>query len=170
MENANLLIAFIAVTAAAVVIQAGILIGMYLATRKTSARVEALATEVKEKVLPTAELAKSMLTEMRPRLEMLVTNVSDSSTMVRAQLQRLDATLNDVVDRARLQVIRADELVGRTLDRVEQTTDMVHKTVISPVRQVSGVIQGITAALEFFFSGRRRQRDGVPAAQDEMFI
>lgn len=170
MENANLLIAFIAVTAAAVVIQAGILIGLYLSTRKTSARVEALATEVKEKVLPTAELAKSMLTEMRPRLEMLVTNVSDSSALVRAQLQRLDATMNDVIDRARLQVIRADELVGRTLDRVEQTTDMVHKTVISPVRQVSGVIQGITVALEFLLSGRRRQRDGVPAAQDEMFI
>lgn len=170
MENANLLIAFIAVTAAAVVIQAGILIGMYLATRKTSARVEALANEVKENVLPTAELAKSMLTDMRPRLEMLITNVSDSSTMVRAQLQRLDATMNDVIDRARLQVIRADELVGRTLDRVEQTTDMVHKTVVSPVRQVSGVIQGITVALEFLFSGRHRQRDGVPAAQDEMFI
>lgn len=170
MENANLLIAFIAVTAAAVVIQAGILIGMYLATRKTSAHVEALATEIKEKVLPTAELVKSTLTEIRPRIEMLVTNVSESSTTLRAQVQRLDVTMNDVLDRARLQVIRADELVGRTLDRVEETTDMVHKTVISPVRQVSGVIQGITAGLDFFLSGRRRRRDGVPAAQDEMFI
>jgi len=170
MENANLLIAFIAVTAAAVVIQAGILIGMYLATRKTSAHVEALAIEIKEKVLPTAELVKSTLTDIRPRIEMLVTNVSESSVTLRTQVQRLDATMNDVLDRARLQVIRADELVGRTLDRVEETTDMVHKTVISPVRQVSGVIQGLTAGLDFFLSGRRRRRDGVPAAQDEMFI
>jgi len=38
MDNSNLLIIFIAVTAAAVVIQAGMLIGMYLAMRKTSAR------------------------------------------------------------------------------------------------------------------------------------
>lgn len=170
MENANLLIAFIAVTAAAVVVQAGILIGMYLSTRKTSARVESIANEIKEKVLPTIDVAKSTLTELRPRIEMLVTNVSDSTAIVRSQLQRLDATMNDVVDRARLQVIRADELVGRTLDRVEETTDMVHKTVISPVRQVSGVIQGVGAALDFFFSARRRRRDGVPAAQDEMFI
>ena len=36
MENANLLIAFIAVTAAAVVVQACMLIGMYLAMRKSS--------------------------------------------------------------------------------------------------------------------------------------
>jgi hypothetical protein len=168
MENANLLIAFIAVTAAAVVIQAGILIGMYLSTRKTSAIVESLALEVKDKVLPTAELARSMLADIRPSLETLMANVSESSATVRAQLQRIDATMNDIIDRARLQVIRADELVGRTLDRVEQTTDMVHKTVISPVQQVSGLVQGITAAMEFLLSGRRR-RDGV-AAQDEMFI
>ncbi len=125
MENANLLIAFIAVTSAAVVIQAGILIAMYLSTRKTGAIVESMAAEVKERVLPTADLVKATLAELKPKIEVLVTNVADSSVMVRAQLERVDATLNDVIDRARLQVIRADELVGRTLDRVEQTTDMV---------------------------------------------
>jgi hypothetical protein len=170
MENANLLIAFIAVTSAAVVIQAGILIAMYLSTRKTSAMVEALASELKEKVLPAAETVKSTLADIRPRLETLVENLSESSTLLRAQIQRVDATLNDVIDRARLQVIRADELVGRTLDRVEQTTDIVHKTVASPVRQISGLMQGVTAAVDFFFAGKRRSRNGVPAAQDEMFI
>ncbi|MGA8152942.1 MAG: hypothetical protein WB952_18470 [Terriglobales bacterium] len=170
MENANLLIAFIAITAAAVVIQAGMLIGMYLATRKTSARVEALAGEVRTKVLPTVEIAQSMLIELRPKIESMVSNVAESSAAVRAQVERLDATFSDVLDRTRLQVIRADELVGRTLDRVEQTTDLVHNTVVSPIRQASGLIQGLTAGLDFFFSGKRRQRNGTPVAQDEMFI
>jgi hypothetical protein len=91
------------------------------------------------------------------------------------QVMRVDATVNDTVDRARLQIIRADELVSRTLDRVEQTSDMVHKTVISPVRQLSGLMQGITVGLEFLFGGkgrrngdRREERRPVP--QDEMFI
>jgi len=170
MENANLLIAFIAITAAAVVIQAGILIAMYLATRQTGARVEALASEVRTKILPTVEIAQSMLTDLRPKLESLVGNLADSSATVRAQVERLDATFNDVVDRTRLQVIRADELLGRTLDRVEQTTEMVHKTVVSPIRQASGLVQGLSAGLEFFFSRARRQRNGTPVAQDEMFI
>ena len=167
MDNLTI---FIAVTAAAVVIQAGILVAMYLAVRQSSARLEALADEVRSKVLPTAELAQSMLTEARPKLETLITNLSDSSTILHTQLERLDATVNDVVDRARLQVIRADELVGRTLDRVEQTTDLVHKTVVSPVRQVSGLFQGVMAGMEFFFSARNRQRSRAPVAQDEMFI
>jgi hypothetical protein len=79
------------------------------------------------------------------------------------------------VDRARLQIIRADELLSRTLDRVEQTSEMVHKTVASPVRQVSGLMRGITVGIESLFSGQaktngmhREPRNPVP--QDEMFI
>ncbi len=160
---------FIAVTAAAVVIQAGILVAMYLALRQTSVRLEALAADVRGKILPTAEIVHSMLQEFRPLLQTVVTNVSESSTMVRAQIERLDATVSDAIDRTRLQVIRADELLNRTLDRVESTTDMVHKTVVSPVRQLSGLVQGITSGLEFLL-GARRKRNGVPVPQDEMFI
>jgi len=154
---------FIAVTAAAVVIQAGILVAMYLAVRQSASRMEALSTEVRTKVLPAAEIVHSMLVEFRPHLETLVTNVSETSTMVRGQVERLDATVSDAIDRTRLQVIRADELLNRTLDRVETTTDLVHNTVISPVRQLAGLVQGITTGLEFLIGARRRRRNGVPA-------
>jgi len=95
--------------------------------------------------------------------------------VLRGQIKRVDATVNDVIDRTRLQVIRADELFSRTLDRVEQTSDMVHKTVVSPVRQISGLMQGITVGLEFLFGGRGRRNGGGreerrPVPQDEMFI
>jgi len=161
---------FIAVTAAAVVIQAGILVAMYLAVRQTAVRVESLSTEIKTKVLPAAEIVHSMLVEFRPHLQTVVTNVSESSTLVRGQIERLDATVSDAIDRTRLQVIRADELLNRTLDRVESTTDMVHKTVLSPVRQLSGLVQGITSGLEFLLGARRKRNNGVPVPQDEMFI
>jgi hypothetical protein len=90
-------------------------------------------------------------------------------------LKRVDATVNDVVDRARLQVIRADELLSRTLDKVEHTSEVVQKTVVSPVRHISGLMQGITAGLEFLFAGRGRKNGGSreerrPVPQDEMFI
>ena len=51
MENLTPL--FIALTGAAVVLQAGLLAAMYLALRKTSARVEAIGTEVKTKAKKT---------------------------------------------------------------------------------------------------------------------
>jgi len=159
---------FIAVTAAAVVLQAGILVAMFVAMRKTSARIESLAEEVRTKILPLAETARSMITEMRPKIEIAAANVSETTTLVRAQLERLDATLNDVVDRARLQVIRADDLVTRTMDRVEETTDIVHKAVVSPVRRIAGLLQGLTAGMDYLVGSRRRRRQEAP--QDEMFI
>ncbi len=126
---------FIALTGFAVLMQAGILLAMYLAMRKSGERIEALATEVKTKVLPSVEQAQELMTAMRPKLEVIVDNLQDATSVVRSQINRVDSTVNDVVDRTRLQVIRADELMTRTLDRVEQTTDLVQKTVVSPVRQ-----------------------------------
>jgi len=171
MENVNLLIAFIVVTAFAVVVQAGILVALYLSVRKTSARMEALANEVKTKALPAVETAHAILVEVRPKIDSIAENLSHSTAIVRAQMERLDATVSDAMDRARLQVIRADELLNRTMDRVEETTDMVHNAVVSPLRRISGVMHGVTAGLEFLLGRRRRQpRDGMGVPQDELFI
>src|SRR4051794_31087874 len=170
MENANLLTAFIAVTAAAVVVQALILIAMYLALRKTSARMEALAEKVKTKMLPTADMVQSMIVEYRPKVDSVVANVAESTAMVRAQMQRVDGLLTDVVDRTRLQVIRTDELVNRTLDKVESATEVVQRSVVSPVRQISGIFHGVTAGLEYLVSNKRKPRNGSGVPQDEMFI
>ena len=167
----NLLRWFIALTAFAVVIQAGILVALYLAVRKSAARMEALATEVTSKALPTIESARSMLMELRPKVETLASNAAESTTILRVQLGRLDSTLSDILDRTRLQVIRADELLNRTMDKVEDTTEIVHKTVLSPLRQVSGLMSAVSTGFEVFFGHKRRQpRNGMGVPQDEMFI
>ena len=170
MDN-NLLMFFIAATTFAVVIQAGILVGLYLTVRKSTAKMEALATEVTSKTLPTVETVQSMLVELRPKIEVLSSNAAESSSLVRNQLARIDATLTDALDSTRLQVIRADELLNRTMDKVEETSDAVHKTVISPLRQVNGLMAAISTGVDVFLGQKRRHPkngDGVP--QDEMFI
>jgi hypothetical protein len=171
----NLTPIFIALTGLAVLLQAGILAALYLAMRKSSERMEALAIEVKAKALPALETTQAMLAELHPKLVVIADNLTETTHSVRAQVERMDATVNDAVDRTRLQIIRADELLTRTLDRVEETSDMVHKTVISPVRQLSGVIQGISVGLEFLLGSRARRNGGSrearqPVPQDEMFI
>jgi len=173
MENLTPL--FVALTGAAVLLQAGLLAAMYLSMRKSSARLEALANEVKTKALPTLETAQAMLTELRPKLTVIADNLAETTHSVRSQVERMDATVNDVVDRARLQIIRGDELLSRTLDRVEETSDVVHNTVISPVRQFAGLIQGVTAGIEFLMGNRGRKNGRGrearrPVPQDEMFI
>ncbi|MGH9529305.1 MAG: hypothetical protein ACRD2S_05225 [Terriglobales bacterium] len=176
---------FIGLTTAAVVLQAGILIALYLAVRKIGAKVESLATEVQgnvlpkvaslasdmnDKVLPAVDTAHALLIELKPKIEAITDDVSSTSAVVRAQVARIDAALTDIVDRTRLQVIRADEIVGHTMDRIEETGDMVRKTVVSPVRHISGVVRGVSTGFEVFFGAKRRRRNGNGVSQDEMFI
>ncbi len=168
--NETLLTVFIAVTAVAVVIQMAILAALYFTTRKTSARVEALAKQVEEKALPALTMANEMLVDAKPKLKTILDNMMVTTTTVREQAERLNVTLSDIVDRTRLQVIRADELVSRTMDRVEETTEAVHHVVLSPVRQLSAMMTGLMAGIGEYVGGRkvRRQERAVP--QDEMFI
>src|SRR6202051_210054 len=118
----NLLRIFIAVTSFAVLIQAGILVGLFLTVRKSTAKMEALAEEVKGKAMPLMETVQGAVVELRPRIEAIAAkveeisaNVSESPTRVKLQITRLEATVTDVLDRARLQVIRADELLRRAV-------------------------------------------------------
>lgn len=165
----TLLIISIVVIGLAVVGQALILAGMFFAMRRTSGRVEVLAEEVRTKVIPTAQLAHEMIVELRPKLVNVVDNVSVSTNVMRDQLERLDATLTDIVDRTRLQVIRADEFVNSTMDKLEETREAVQRTVVSPVKHLSGIMHGLSVGLEAFL-GRRREREATTVPQDEMFI
>jgi len=178
----TLLTAFIAVTAAAVVLQFLILLAMFMVMRKLAGRVEALADKVEDttsvvqvRVLPLLDNAKLMQQQVkgfietsRPKIETLVDNVTQITTTARASVERLDVTLNDAIDRARLQVIRGDEILTRTIDRIEETSDKVSHTVMSPVRQVSGIMQAISTGVGAYFNQQKRRRNGGPS--DEMFI
>ena len=167
----TLLRIFIAVTAGAVVLQMFILAALYYAVRKSTVKMEALASEVTTKTLPTVETVPSMLVELRPKIDVISANLSESSNLVRNQLARVDATLTDALDRTRLQVIRADELLNRTMDKVEETSEIVHKTVVSPLRQVNGLMAAISTGVEVFLGQKRRHpRNGGSSPQDEMFI
>ena len=166
---------FIAVTAAAVVLQVFILLALYLAVRKLSARLESVVDETQSRVFPLLENAKSMQQDVkafleisRPKIDVILDNAAHVTTTARADVERVQATVNDLLDRLRLQVIRADEMVTRTMDRVEETSERVQHAVTAPVRQVSGIVQGISVGVGTFFSYQKRRRNGGPS--DEMFI
>jgi len=180
----NLLRIFIAVTTFAVLIQAGILVALFVTARNTMMKMDALAEEVKGKALPLIQTVQTTAVELRPKIEAITAkvdavagkveeiseNVSESTTTIKNQISRIDATVTDVVDRARLQVIRADELLSRTIDKVEETSEAVHRTVTSPLRQVNGLVAAISTGFEVFVGQKKRPRNGANVSRDEMFI
>jgi ElaB/YqjD/DUF883 family membrane-anchored ribosome-binding protein len=168
--------AFIVIAAVAIVLQLAVLSAMALSIKKTTEQMQKMAAEIQSRTLPLLDMANHILSDTKPRLDIITNNLAETSVILKKQMERLESTVDDIVDRTRLQVIRADEMVTRTLDRVEETTDVVHHTVISPVRQVSAVVQGITSALGVFMgsSKRRARKEGERARKatqdEELFI
>ncbi len=170
MDNTLLLI-FIAVSSLAILIQAAILAGLYASVKKAVAKVDVLASDFEKHGLPTLKLARQVMEENKPKLDAIVENLSVVSATAREQVGRIDSTLTEIVDRTRLQVIRADELATRTLDKVEETTDMVQQTVLTPVRAFSGLLSGLSAGLGSLLAARRARKHGqhhIPS--EDMFI
>lgn len=153
----------------AVVVQIGVLLAILAAVKKSSARMESVADEVQKRALPLLDEANQLLQTSRPKVEQIIDDLATTSTTLKGELQRIDATVNDIVDRTRLQIIRADELVSRTMDRVEETTDIVHHSVISPVRQAAALIEGVMAGVGSFVGRRKGPKPGSNQ-RDEMFI
>lgn len=173
---------FVAITACAFAAQAIILLVMMIAMLKLRTRMEALAEKVEDtvgvvhaRVLPLLDDAKTMQQDVknfievaRPKIDIILDNATHITTTARGSAERIDATINDVVDRVRLQVIRGDEMLTRTMDRVEETSEKVQHTVMSPVRQVSGIMQAISTGVGSYFNSKKGRRNGGP--NEEMFI
>jgi ABC-type transporter Mla subunit MlaD len=142
---------------------------------KLNKRVTAVTEDVQSKLMPILADSKKLTSDVkafvetnRPKIEQVIESAASISATAKAQTQQVDAALTAFMSRARLQGIRVDEMVTRTLDRVETTTAKVQHTVVSPLRQVNGILQGIGVGVEAFFDKQKRQRNGSP--NDEMFI
>jgi len=166
----NLLTVFVGLAALAIIIQMGVLIALLISSRKASERLQRVSKEMEENLLPMIRDTKILLAESTPKVRELLDNLIVLSAIVRQDAERISSTANEITDRVRQQAARADELVTRTLNRVEETTANVQHAISSPIRQVSGVLNGVAAGLAEFLGSRKLQQRKNAMPRDEMFI
>jgi methyl-accepting chemotaxis protein len=167
-QNTGLTIALILV-ALAVLMQAGTMIGIWLAMRKIPVQIEAVRAEVKQRFDPLAQAVAEIVRDAREPLRTITSDLADISKMLHARTADVDALAAELVDRSRAQVIRVDQMVSDLVKKVETTSDAVQRGVLAPVQEVSAVIKGMRAGLEFLVS-RRRTTSVSEAAQDEQLF
>jgi methyl-accepting chemotaxis protein len=156
----------VAIMAIAMVLQLGLIFGLYSAFRKLNDRMNAM---MELQVQPMLNTARSILEQARRQTEQLAETLENITETTRKQVARVDQVMNEATDRARLQIIRVDEVMTDTLSRVEETTDYIQRSVVGPVHEVQAMVHGIRRAVEFLVTrgGRRPER----ATQDEeLFI
>jgi len=114
------------------------------------------------KVNEIADLSKGNVSE-------LMGKVQEVADMSKVQLVKLDGLVTDATERAKVQMDRAELVLDDTVGRVHETVSTVHHGIMRPVREVSGLAQGVRAAVNTLLRGNRPSVQ--EATQDEeMFI
>jgi len=85
------------------------------------------------------------------------------------QLVRVDELLSDATMSAKVQLERAEMVLDDTMTRVQQTVSIVQRGVLSPVREVHGIISGLRTAFSHLSRGARTTVEHV-TSDEEMFI
>jgi hypothetical protein len=167
---------FVVVTALPVVLQAVILIALFLQLRRTAAQVEQTIAGINTRLTPILSRVQILVEDVSPRISGIVADASELTRMARGQAQKVDRILSETLERLRLQLIHVDQILTGAMEAVEDAGSKLRETVWGPVIKATAVIRGIQTGLEFFRVARqaRHGRDPVePAAeqQDEgMFI
>lgn len=140
-------IIFTAVTSVGVLIQAGVLLGMYFAVKKATEEARDLSAQLKQHLVPTLATARNLIEDVSPKIKVATSNLVVASNTLRSQVENINKTVADVADMAQTQVSRVDEIATAVLDGLTQATASIQHGITAPLKQVSGVLNGLRAGL-----------------------
>ncbi|QNI34353.1 hypothetical protein H7849_10915 [Alloacidobacterium dinghuense] len=148
-------IIFTAVTSIGVLIQAFVLLAMFIAVKKATGEVHELTDQLKQHLVPTLSTARNLVEDVSPKVKVATSNLVEASSILRSQAEHINKTFSHVADLAEVQLTRVDEMATAVLDGITQATAAVQHGIASPLKQVSGVLNGLRAGIDVL---RKKER------------
>jgi hypothetical protein len=170
MAHETVLTIFIIIAAAAIVLQAFSMLGLYMTIRRIQGEVTGIRADVSRRIDPLAESLTEIVGNSRDPLRSITADLAEVARVLRERTGSVDDVLDDLLDRFRLQVIRVDQTITDVLEKVDKTTTTVQRNIIGPVSEASAVLKGVQAGLDFFLSRRREGRTRDVPQDEQMFI
>jgi flagellar biosynthesis protein FliQ len=163
---------FVAVSAVALCIQAGLLFGIYKAARTIQEQTASVLPQVRTvlgKAEATIDESRKHVTDITEKAAEIARKTNELLDAGKAQMVKIDAVVTDASARAKVQLERAEMVVDDTMNRVHHSVTSVHAGIVKPVREIQAVAAGVSAAVQHFLRGGR---PSVAQAthDDEMFI
>jgi len=164
---------FVVVTALAVVLQAVVLIALFVQLRRTAARVDETLKDLNARIVPVLSRLQYLVEDVSPRISGIVADASELTRLARGQAQKVDRVLTESLERLRMQVIHVDQILTGAMEAVEEAGSKLRQTVWGPMVKATALVRGIQTGLEFFRSARSG-RDPMEPPSDQrdegMFI
>lgn len=137
----------IAIAGLAVVMQAIILLAIFLSIKKGVNAVQEEVADLRTAVVPLLKASQDFLTRVAPRIEMTTTDVAEMVHGLRARTAEMETSTAEILDRVQHQTARIDAMLTLVLDTLERAGGYVAFAVDKPVRQLAGVVAAIKAVV-----------------------
>jgi phage-related minor tail protein len=169
--NNTLLIVFVALTGVAVLLQACVLLGIYIALRKTAHAVTEASSDVKATVIPMVHSTRELLERISPQIMTISSGLAELTELVHKETKGARISVSEITERVNAQVKRIDGMLTVALDTVEKTAGAIEHSVAAPVRQVNGVVAAFKAIVDTYRSSApRSNRNPIPDPDRDIVI
>jgi uncharacterized protein YoxC len=165
LDNETLLIVFIAITSLALLMQAFILLAIFLSMRKAATSIQEQIDELRSSITPVVDStrdlcarASDLFQKVSPKVESAATDLAEMAHGLRLQTNEIQVSTLEVLERVRRQSIRLDHMFSSLLDVVDRAGGFVAEVVSKPVRQISGILACIKAVIETLSKPRAETR------------
>ena len=138
--------------ALAIIVQAGVLVGMYLMSRRLTDKVNGLLDDSRTFIGP--------LQTITINLKTTAAELAEIGKIARDQAHAIEQTLNQTRETIRIEV---EDL----RDRVVDTVETARATIMRPVHHWSAVAKGVAEGFRFFF---RRKQEALEIVQHETIV
>ena len=139
-------------------------------------KLHAKAEDFRERLVPLVDTARRLAAENAPKFSDIATdirsvthNARDISAVAKDQAHRFAQVGRDIADRTKAQVARVDAAMDETVGQVQHAGTNLKAAALKPVREASGVLAGVKAAVSTLAQGRRTTIDHI-TQDEEMFI
>ncbi len=165
-SSITILTILVSAIGALILIQVGVMFGMFLMMRKGMKAAGTYADEMKAKVNPVLEQSsevlaatKHLIARLEPKLEAAASDLAEMTRTASDEMKKIQASADEIQDRVRRQAARVDGIASTALDGVDRAGRILNSAVTIPVRQVSGAMAAVKAIVDALRSpapGRRR--------------
>ena len=158
----GLMTLFVALTAIAIITQAGVLIAIYIMSKRLSEQVESFMKETREMMMPVRSIAENF--------RVTSANLVEIGLAARDQFRRVEAMVTDTGEALHVQLARFDRVSQDLMDRVNETAEVVEDSIVRPAREVAALAKGLSRGFGAFLFRRSRSTVDQATQDEELFI
>jgi methyl-accepting chemotaxis protein len=175
LDTQTIVLAVVAVTALAVLLQAIILLAIFIAVRKAARSLKEEAEDLRSSLMPIIYNTRDLFTRLAPKVEATVTDVAEMTHGLREQSAEVRSTVAHVLVRVNRQANRVDGMLTSILDTIDRASGFVTDAVSRPMRQLSRLLASAKAIVESLRSSESAPREirthGDPSSADkDLFV